>query len=249
MPVRVTLSVDEIIATINHSSLPTAVVEGDDDVIVFRQLERAHSEFGLSILPVGGRAAVLGAYARRSELLPKKKVAFIADQDLWILSGIPEEYQTDNLLFTAGYSIENDVLQDGKLENMMSDAERAEFTIELMIVIDCFALAASRCLAGEAGDLSLHPNAMLDDNDKRKQVLTLRPGETYPDELRSRICSDYRNVLRGKSLFGLLMRRLSYPGRAVRHNQQALMEMVAMQGGPRLRSLFDKVGLAIVDSA
>ena len=38
----------------------------------------------------------------------KNVVIFVADQDMWFFTGIPEKYR-DTIIFTRGYSLENDL--------------------------------------------------------------------------------------------------------------------------------------------
>ena len=72
--------------------------------------------------PVGGRETLLAVYKRRNEFahLP---VAFVADRDLWLFSGIPPDYP--DIIWTEGYSIENDLYADANLENLL-DADEVE---------------------------------------------------------------------------------------------------------------------------
>ena len=55
------LTKEEIIATIKHSSIPTVLVEGKDDIIFYRKLEEEEEfyDFGLDILSAGSKSAVL----------------------------------------------------------------------------------------------------------------------------------------------------------------------------------------------
>jgi hypothetical protein len=75
------LSVDEIIAFLNHSTLPTILVEGDDDRVVYRWLEQLIPWQEGVFEPCGGREKLLKVYSRRSEL--KVNTVFLADQDMW----------------------------------------------------------------------------------------------------------------------------------------------------------------------
>lgn len=238
---KVGLTADEIVSTLSHSFLPTVIVEGDDDVIFFRQLEEVQSEYGLSVLAVGGRETALQVFNRRNEIQGTQKIAFIVDRDTWVIVGIPQSYENDDLLFTTGYSIENDLFVDGELLRLMAGDERIKFEAELIKVVEWFALALSRILAGANERIGRHPNELLDNEERRLEMLRLNPGEPYPDELREIIYADYANLLRGKTLIGLLMRQLSYAGRQSRHNQLSMLEMVAHKKGPRLLALFEKV--------
>src|SRR5579863_8723513 len=124
-------SVEEIIALLKQTSLPTIVVEGADDMIVFRRFEDRLSHLGVSVLPVGGRLNVLNIFTRRGEIPAYVKLAFIADQDTWVYTGVPKEYQHANLILTSGYSIENDVFVDGNLVSLLSRKEFGRFLAEL----------------------------------------------------------------------------------------------------------------------
>ena len=60
-------TVDELVKTIQHSSLPTLAVEGEDDMTVFHYLERLLSPIGADVLPCGNRSQLLQVYGRRAE--------------------------------------------------------------------------------------------------------------------------------------------------------------------------------------
>lgn len=234
------ITVDELVSTIKHSSLPTLIVEGVDDVIVFRRLEDSYSSIQLSILPAGGRTNLLKLFERLAEL-PKGKIAFIADRDTWVYSGIPAEYDSNLLAFTAGYSIENDIYLDGTIEAMMTPAEKIRFKTELIVFVEWYALAADRFIRGLDQKLDLHPNYVLKGIDP-EEFTGLEVGETYPAALRDSILANYKLLLRGKSLLNLAIRQLSYTGRPVRHQTSSLMETVASRPGQHLSTLYSHVG-------
>jgi len=244
---KVSLSVDEVISTLKHSFLPTVVTEGEDDIIVFRRLEDTFASVGLSVLSVGGRDSVLKIYERRHEFAQDQKIAFIADRDMWVLTGVPEAYQADNLLFTTGYSVENDVFIDGELEGLLTHPERAAFQRELSEFTKWYAIAAHRFINGFSQDLSLHPNTLFKSEEHKARFMSLTENETYPEELFREIMSDYGRYLRGKSLMAVLLRHLSYPGRSVRHNDRSLIEMVANKRGPHLQQIYNQVGALFIE--
>jgi hypothetical protein len=234
-------TIEELLATLNHSRLPTVVVEGDDDIIVFRHIEES---LGFSVLGANGRSSALKIFERRKEIKSNDKIVFLVDRDLWIFSAVPAQYQCKELLTTDGYSIENDLFSDGNLERLLSATERPNYTRDLSTVINWYALAVDRTLNNRDGNLSTHPTRILNDHVFRQAALNLNPGEIYPTVLEQNISADYKRLLRGKTLFGVIMEHLSYAGRSVRHNQHALMEMVASNRGPLLDSLFEKVKAA-----
>ena len=103
---KISLTLEEIISTLQHSSLPTVITEGKDDIIVYRKLEDAFLDINISVLAVNGRSCLLELFKRRYEIRSPNKLAFIADRDHWIFTGIPTAYKANNLFFTHGYSVE-----------------------------------------------------------------------------------------------------------------------------------------------
>lgn len=241
---KITMTTDEIVATLKRTSLPTVLIEGKDDILVFRHLEQTYAALGLSVLPVGGRKAVLEVYNRKSELPSNTTIAFIADQDIWVITGIPPEYQHDKLIFTTGYSIENDVFADGNLTNYLTEAENTKFTSEVNLYVQWYALAVARHCTDPSISISVHPEHLLDKGGLVAH-LQLEPGETYPTQLRDRISADFTSLLRGKSLMQLLMRRMNHKDRIARHNDKSLIETVGLNRGDALNSIFQKVGDAL----
>lgn len=235
------ITVDELLATLSHSSLPTVIVEGKDDLIVFRRLEQEFASVGLSVFPVGGRNNVLGLFDKKSRLPNMHNLVFIADLDAWVIAGVPTEYQSDRLLFTTGYSIENDIFVDGELEKLLSMDEVEKFSRELSAFIDCYALAFSRYLNDPSQSYDLHPNHVLDNQAERDKLMALAEGEIYPSDLHAQLIENYAKQLRGKSLFALIMRQLSYKGRPVHHNDKPLMEMVAASRGSLLNNFYSQI--------
>lgn len=240
-PNKVTMTTDELFATLSRSSLPTVVLEGKDDLIVFRDLESKFADIQLSVLPVGGRKAVLDLFERYPELAPKKAVAFIADQDFWVVTGVPAGYQSERLLLTTGYSIENDVFVDGDLKRFLSKEEAEKFTKELVVFVRWYALAFSRFLKDPGKRFDFHPNHILDNEAEREKLLALDAGEIYPADLQKQILEDYGRLLRGKSLMALLMRQLAHQKRTVRHHSKALTEVVALSPGALLIRFFTEL--------
>ena len=127
----------------------------------------------------------------------------------------------------------------------MDVSERGRFQEELDRVLDWFALAAWRFQQGEGVLLKIHPNVILDDNDKYEEYTELKDGEQYPVEFRALLADNYMSLLRGKSLLPLLMRQLSYRGRSVRHHHLNLLAMTAINPGNNLRRMFSEIANAL----
>jgi len=234
-------TVDEIIALLKRSNLPTLIVEGKDDLIVYKRLEETFYDESLSVLPVGGRRNILNIFDRLHEIPQYCKVMFIADQDTWVITGIPPKYQSDKLFFTSGYSIENDVFQDGRIYSYMSDLEKQKFGVDLNQFLAWYSIALSRTITGRDESIKLHPNNVLDDRNQYQLLTKLGEGEEFPQQYFDELTNNYMSLLRGKSLMQLAMRQLSYNGRPARHSDKAFIEHVAISPGPLINKLIEKV--------
>jgi hypothetical protein len=232
------VTAQEFVASLKRSSLPTVVIEGEDDTVVYRKIEQIYGPLSISIIPVGGRDAVLEIFRSKSDI--GNHVLFIADKDNWCVTNVPDEYLSDCLIFTDGYSVENDIILDGELPKLFSKEEQDKFGEELEAFLHWYALALSRHLETEGTAIKCHPNEILGNKD-RDQMLALRSTETYPESLRSMLASDPYRLVRGKSIFALIMRQLSYKGRKPRHHHLSLMETVAINPGPRIARIFNEV--------
>ena len=241
------ITVDEVVALLKKTSLPTLIVEGSDDMIVYRRFEDDLAHIGVSVFPVGGRVKVLEVFKRRHEIPLSVKALFIADQDTWINSGIPPEYQNPKLLFTDGYSIENDVYRDGELWKLLQIPDRTRYEAEVCLFVEWYALALARHLVNPSCPIALHHDHVLNPMQK-SSLLALELGESYPNALREEIFDDYDRLLRGKSLFSLFIKHTNAKGRGVRHTNSGLFDLVAIKPGPLLMNLLKKVeqGLTLV---
>ena len=237
-------TVEEILALLKKTALPTVVCEGSDDLIVYRRIEDRLTHMGVSVLPAGGRQNVLEIFRRRTELPKNIKLAFVADQDTWINVGVPSAYCASEMCLTDGYSIENDVVRDGELESLLSGSEVATFRAELHSFMDWYALALSRHLANASAPIALHPDQVLNPS-LRTSLLALAPGETYPTAFRTALFANYKQVVRGKSLLALIVRSANSRTGQPRHSCTALLEMVAARPGPLVERITKAVATAL----
>lgn len=235
------VTADEWISTLRHSQLPSVITEGRDDIIVYRRLEDYCEPHHLSVEGVGGRDILLEIFERRDELPSDLKIVFIADLDCWAIKGVPSKYRSENIIFTKGYSIENDIYCDGDLEGLMLSSEASVFRLELEKFVRWYALAFARFLADGSMPYAAHPNEIIDNAERYEYMLALALDEQYPDQLYNKFMENYRELVRGKSLFGLLMRQLSKRERIVKHSYKSLFEMVATKRGYLLNAIFDRV--------
>ena len=196
------------------------------------------------MLPVGGRQNLLALYERQAEIRSGQKLAFVADLDLWVFSNVPTEYVSSNLIFTNGYSIENDAFRDVDCERLLVPVEKQAFLDEMKIFAEWYALAVSRCSGGGVL-LDIHPNRILNYPSERTRLTRLDPTEEYPSQLFDAVVADYKRLMRGKSLFELFQRQM-HGTRAARHNRKALLEMAAVKPGPHIQTLFDAAKKALL---
>lgn len=156
-------TVNELVDTLHRSKLPTVVVEGRDDMQIFRWMEDLLEVDEIDVLGVGGRPNLFAVYDRKSEFahLP---VAFIADQDKELFTQLPSGY--DEIIWTQGYSIENDLYAgaDPSLENLMDPQEAAEHGQLLNTIIKWFAFEVEGFLAGRTPEFNHHCNEVVPQN-------------------------------------------------------------------------------------
>jgi hypothetical protein len=226
------LSVDEIIAVINHSNSKSILIEGREDLIFFRKLEDEFSTVGVSILPVGGRKAVLDIFDRKEEITDPESVIFFVDKDMWVYSQSPEKYQHDSLKTTFGYSIENDLYSDGNLEGLLSAAEATEFKSNLERFSHWYALAVHRVMNGDGEQtIADHPKSVISPDDQFQKKCKLAEAEAHPAEMVAKITNKYKKLMRGKSLLELILMQLSAKNRTPKHSRAALMEIGVLANG------------------
>ena len=161
------LTVDEIVAYLSRSQLPTVVVEGKDDMRIYGWAEARVGNTKAYVLATGGRNTLLAVYQRRNEFanLP---VAFVADRDLWLFSEIPADYH--DVIWTQGYSIENDLYTGAELEDLLDAHEVDEHQQVLYAIIEWFAFEVEEFLAGRVAEVD------------RSCDEIVPPGETKMDE-------------------------------------------------------------------
>jgi hypothetical protein len=167
---------------------------------------------------------LLDLYDRRSEF-PNLRAAFVADRDMYVFSDIPSQYS--NVIWTTGYSIENDLYADSTLEKLLDANEGKDHAIVLELIIKWFAFEVEEFRRGNVAQIAIHPNRVvpLGTTAISEQFITTRgyiePTPTTIKEIKGK----YKLKIRGKTLFHLLVRYLSSARRAARHNTGSLYEV------------------------
>ena len=229
---RLNVTVDDWVTTLRHSQLPTVLVEGKDDVQIYQWTERRVGIQRANVLPVGGRETLLGVYQRRNEFahLP---VAFVADRDLWLFSGIPPGYP--DVIWTEGYSIENDLYADADLEKLLDANEVPKHRQVLDSIIEWFAFEVEEHLAGREPRVDTHCNEIvpLGQTEMDQGFCTRRGFRPPTAELHQQIRAAYSLQLRGKSLFEVLVRFVNAPNRGTTYSTSALYEVAVKMTSPQ----------------
>lgn len=235
---KVDLTPDEIVALLRKSFEPTVLIEGKDDIVVYRKLEDISE---VSVLQTGGRNTLISVYKRRAEF-QGKKVAFIADKDCWCITGIPQEYINEKLIFTNGYSIENDIFIDINIIEMMDANEKKIFNQELGMFVDWYSLAIKRFIDHGNQSIKDHPNKILDDLHRYNELCKTSDEEIYPEEIKELISGNPILKIRGKSLLDLALRQLGKPSRNVVHkNSKTFFDFAAANPGENINKIFSDV--------
>ena len=232
------MTVNRLVETLIRSQTPKIVVEGDDDIVIYRELVRRIGIIDIGLHAAGGREKLLRVYERRNEFA-HVPVAFIADQDMWLFSEIPNRYK--GIIWTKGYSIENDLYAGAELERLMDASERLEHQKVLDAIVEWFAFEVEEFLAGRAPKVDIHCNRIVPqkqtqiDDEFRKSRGLRKPNP----ELHRQIREAYQLQLRGKLLFQLLVRFLSESNRATKHSRRGLHEIALKM--PDVHPLMDRL--------
>lgn len=238
-------SAKELVAVLSKSSIATVLVEGSDDMQVYRWIEDAIPG-GVDVLSTGGRGNLLEIYKERAKFdIP---IAFVADRDLWSFTSCPSEYS--DVIFTTGFSIENDVLLDSSIEKLFSKEEVDTLNGCIKELANWYAYEVEEYLNGRPYKISNDPRELLPRSSLTFDVAVIQP-QVYrvPSAgLVKTIIEDFRVKFRGKNLLSLYnylfeMRRSGSP----KYSKGALLEMatkIAMTHTKQL--LVDSIKEALV---
>jgi len=251
-------TVDEIVSSLRHSSVPTILVEGPDDMMVYRWLNQYIKPLKASPINCGGRKNLLSVYERRDEFSSLKTV-FLADQDLYVFLGIPNEYS--GVIWTTGYSIENDIYAGStKLEDLFDEIELDEYKRLIEEIIEWFTSEVEKYKQGNATDSKIDIKVLYD----KKQCIN--ENETYIDNTGDQIClvvgnnynlanqnlitelkKDFRLKLRGKIIFKVLSAYLNVSKRDPKYKTKQLYEIGAKPVNKNfyIKQIIEKINLKL----
>lgn len=179
------MTVDEIINAINHSREVVILVEGVTDVSIYRRiLEDLECEGHM--MATGG-CGILREIFKKKDELKNKRVIFVTDKDyLAYEDKLPEEYENDVLIFTKGYSIENDLAQGKKFaDNFFEKNDRVFFQTALNEFLDYYVCEYEKYKRGEAFNFAKNPYVLLNCTSGGVCVLKSEGLENYsaPNEI------------------------------------------------------------------
>jgi hypothetical protein len=217
------LSVDEIVNTLKRSSLTTVLVEGKDDVLIYRWIENEIGVVNANFFPCGGRGKLLEVFARREEFRNIKTV-FVADKDAFVYVNPPENL--NEIIWTNGYSIENDLYFGRNIELLLDNDEKEIFLKSLNSFIEYYAFEIQNYLENKNFCFRNHPQHILCDikNEVKHEFLEQINFVEAKSEIVNNLRDNYDVLIRGKSLFAILTRILSKHSRAIKHSKLALLE-------------------------
>lgn len=230
-------TVDEIVNSLKRSFIPTILIEGSDDVFVYRWLKKNLNISPVSLQPCGGRTNLFSIYDRKNEF-SDKNVIFVADKDSYRFEEIP--YEREGIIFTSGYCIENDIYEGSNISDFIDDDDKARHDLLRKIIGNWFAFELKKYLETPQGEASLsvatHINVISPIGLDRicpnfsEQNNYLEPSEN-DIEL---VTNEYNLNVRGKQLFQMLSRFLSKKGRFSSFSDKNLIEIALKQGNNHL---------------
>ncbi len=215
---------EEIISILGKTNLPTLLVEGVDDAKIYRSLENELGILGGNILQCTGRNVLISIFRRR-DTFKHGKLVWLADLDMWRFSQPPDDLK--GIIFTSGYSIENDLYAGSEIESLLEVKERDQHAQLLAAVCRWFAFEVIEHKANGVNRCGTHIDRVIDYStmDIATGFATSR-GFIEPDSaICAQILANYQLQLRGKTLFQALQVILAKPNRKPAYRTRALIDM------------------------
>lgn len=217
------MTTDEIVKTIKHSSDLIILVEGIDDIRIYRWILESIGKEDCLVSTFGCNT-LKDVFKRKNEF-EDKNVVFITDRDILVYSdSIPSEY--NGIVFTRGYSIENDLYQGKKFYDDFFDEKDKELFDK---ALDSFLLYYAKELD------NLNENKIYNFREKPEKILDKKDfelkKELYPDspqptdESLNHLKEKYDLLVRGHSLFKLIAMVLHRKNRDSKYSEVNIYEM------------------------
>lgn len=200
--------VDELVKSIQRSNLFNVVVEGKDDAAFYRKIEEELDTDKLSFLPCGGRDILFAVLDRRQEF-SHQHCLFIADRDMYTFTGIPPMYICNELVFTQGYSVENDIISSTNWKRILGPKKARILESCLPPLIDWFARESTRFRTTGSANVDVHieylmptPGGILN-----ASVIANQPSHADPIA-REKLLGSFFRHFRGKTAVQLIRKLL-----------------------------------------
>jgi hypothetical protein len=204
------LTIDEMIATINRSSLPVVAVEGQMDAGVLRHLESRIGIVGV-LMPCGGNRSLFALLDRLDEI-KNRNIAFLADQDVCCVMGGHKVHP--HLVYTWGYSIENDIIAGSKIDRLINEECRAAFHAIKRLVVQFFAYELDCAISDDRPpvlDVALAEIVDVRQLSFKENVKNSVKILKHDTPMARKIERHFKRLLRGKQLLQLYMVFLNRP--------------------------------------
>jgi len=239
MSKSIALSENEMIAYLKRTLLPTILVEGNDESLVYRYLENKINIKNVDVLICNGRNMLLNLFKRREEF-QKANVVFVADRDMWFFVDIPKEYKNE-IVFTDGYSLENDLYIQSYFEVLLDEREAQSFQSLIKELSVWFAMEVNRYIETGESLCDVHINQVCPKNVLSEEFKVKIGFVNPPIHLIQMISQDYTRALRGKNLFEALLKFLNHQKRPSKYSRANLLELGAKNENPRIAVLVDTI--------
>ena len=221
----------ELVATIKRTTLPTLCVEGVQDKAALRLLQH-QIRTKCTLLCCDGRQNLFEVWLRRTEFLGRR-VSFLADKDLYVFGKVPTEYA--GIVFTYGYSLENDILSSGKCRALFDEADRNAFDTALALTAKHYWRECKAYI--EHGTQPRWESTF--------KLVADKANGSFPTicgyggcGLYKRIVTDPCRYLRGKNLLDCYQYALSRRDRHARYSRESIVELSCK---PRLGRRFTRL--------
>lgn len=226
------LTPEILIATLKRSNLKTVLIEGKDDLFIYKKIEAELDDLDINILPCNGRTALLEVYNHKNDI--DSELLFICDADLWVFDN--NTPISDDLIVTNGYSLENELYQDGSeiLNKLLSPNELIYKNDILFNICEWFAFEVEKYLNGQTSDCKfsevtiLNTNVMpRNSNEFTENFVKERMTSKASDELITDIKENYDVKLRGKYLFQVYEKLFQQrTGQAIKYRRDQLFDLI-----------------------
>ena len=200
--------VNELSALLRYSQVPTLVVEGSKDIRIYNMWIGQHllDTYKVDVLAAHGRDNLFRLYERQSEFV-HAPVIFIADQEMLSFSWMPKLYE--DIVWTQGYSIENEIYSNGRIERLIQYNPTIEYDRVKDAVIKWFAYEVDEYFetriqreAPNLDELILEGETELNEDFLKKRGFDRPPKNSTINNIKE----NYLLELPGKLLFQMLER-------------------------------------------